>query len=339
MAEDLAPASPPSAAIPRSGRGCARACSRAGFQLDGDAVVGVPSPLPDQSEVKIGRLIEDLLGEARPTPRRPRPAAPAGDRIDAAFAAIASTAQTAKGKRRPAPPPAAAAAAAAAAPAGAASGRPAGRGGRRWSARRQRRRLARRGGSRRTPDAAPPPAEGVFAEEAFFDLAAELEQELSAEGDIEFGADELTAPREQTLEEIVEGFKRGVAESLSPEDYDTHFNLGIAYREMGLLDEAIGEFQLAAKAPGRLVECCSMLGLCFQDKGLPELAVKWYRRGLAAPGLTEEDSLGLLYDLGNVYLATGDLTTAYQTFVEVYGTNSNYRDVVAKLEEISSRQR
>ncbi len=179
-----------------------------------------------------------------------------------------------------------------------------------------------------------PGADSALAEEEdFFDLAAEIEQELEEESRDE---DLLAVPREQSLEEIVEGFKQGVAESLSPEDYDTHFNLGIAYREMGLLDEAIGEFQLAAKDPSRLVECCSMLGLCFLEKGLPELAVKWYNRGLASPGLTEDDQLGLMYDLGNVHLATGDVEQARSVFVEIYGTNSHYRDVVAKLEEISA---
>jgi len=83
-----------------------------------------------------------------------------------------------------------------------------------------------------------------------------------------------------------------------------------------------------------LVISCSMLGLCFLDKGLPELAIKWYQRGLAAPSVSEEDSLGLLYDLGNVYLSVGDNSTAYHTYVELYGINSNYRDVVAKLEEL-----
>ncbi|HYO16340.1 MAG TPA: hypothetical protein VE685_24335, partial [Thermoanaerobaculia bacterium] len=115
------------------------------------------------------------------------------------------------------------------------------------------------------------------------------------------------------------------------------FNLGIAYREMGLLDEAIGEFQLASKDPSHLVLCCSMLGLCFLDKGLPELAVKWYRRGLEAPGLAEEDNLGLLYDLGCAYLAAGDESSAYKTFVELYGINTNYRDVVARIEELGRR--
>ncbi len=176
----------------------------------------------------------------------------------------------------------------------------------------------------------------LFAEEeGFFDFASELKQELSREGIFE--GEMLLQPREQSLEEIVEGFKRGVAENLSPTDYETHFNLGIAYREMGLLDEAIGEFQLAAKSPAHLVSCCSMLGLCFLDKGLPELATKWYRRGLAAPNVAEEDALGLLYDLGNVQMGLGEPEEAYKTFVELYGINTNYRDVVAKLEELGHR--
>ena len=187
--------------------------------------------------------------------------------------------------------------------------------------------------SRSVPSAAG--SERLFDEEDdFFDLAAELEQELSQEDVFQSGAGLLVQPAEQSLEEIVEGFKKGVAEHLSPTDYDTHFNLGIAYREMGLLDEAIGEFQISAKDPRHLVLCCSMLGLCFLDKGLPELAVKWYHRGLEAPGLSEEDTLGLLYDLGCAYLAVGDQDSAYKTFVDLYGINTNYRDVVARIEEL-----
>ncbi|HEX9942883.1 MAG TPA: tetratricopeptide repeat protein [Thermoanaerobaculia bacterium] len=178
-------------------------------------------------------------------------------------------------------------------------------------------------------------AESLFDEEDdFFDLAAELEQELSQEDLFPSGEGLLVQPAEQSLEEIVEGFKKGVAEHLSPTDYDTHFNLGIAYREMGLLDEAIGEFQIAAKDPQHLVLCCSMLGLCFLDKGLPELAVKWYTRGLEAPNLSEDDTLGLLYDLGCAYLAVGDEASAYKAFVDLYGINTNYRDVVARIEEL-----
>lgn len=184
-----------------------------------------------------------------------------------------------------------------------------------------------------------PAADDLFSDEdEFFDLAAELEEELAREGALEDGDDLLLeTPREKSLEEIVEGFKKGVSENLSEEDHHTRFNLGIAYREMGLLDEAIGEFQVAAKSPELLVECCSMLGLSFLDKGLPELAVKWYRRGLEAPGLSEDEHLGLLYDLGNSLMAVGDRAEAHATFVDIYGTNSNYRDVVAKIEDTRPR--
>ncbi len=176
-----------------------------------------------------------------------------------------------------------------------------------------------------------PAGGGLFDDEDdFFDLAGELVEELSKEEVFQDGL----VQQEQSLEEIVEGFKKGVAEHLSPTDYDTHYNLGIAYREMGLLDEAIGEFQLAAKDARHLVICCSMLGLCFLDKGLPELSIKWYRRGLEASNLAHEDRLGLMYDLGNAYVAMGDGMSAYGTFVELYGINTTYRDVVAKLEEL-----
>jgi tetratricopeptide (TPR) repeat protein len=188
-----------------------------------------------------------------------------------------------------------------------------------------------------TLDEAPvdtPPSGAFDDEDDFFDLAAELEEELTAE-DLFSSDEELApAPKEQSLEEIVEGFKRGVAENLSTEDYDTHFNLGIAYREMGLLDEAIGEFQIACKRPELFVECTSLLGLSFLEKGLPDLAVKSYRRGLEKGELTEDQTLGLMYDLAEAYLVAGDREKARDTFAEVYGINSHYRDVVARVEEL-----
>lgn len=173
-------------------------------------------------------------------------------------------------------------------------------------------------------------AESIFDEEDdFFNLAAELEAEMGAD------ADTAEPPAEQSLQDIIDGFKQGVAENLSSEDYDTHFNLGIAYREMGLLDEAIGEFQLSAKDPRHIVESSSMLGICFLDKGLPELAVRWYRKGLEAPGINEDQTLGLLYDMAEAYLHQSDVESAYRTFVEIYGINSNYRDVAARIQELA----
>ena len=177
-------------------------------------------------------------------------------------------------------------------------------------------------------------AELFEVEEEFFDLAAEIEKEITSEPEVPVEATTDTSTGEESLEEIVEGFKQGVAEVLSPDAYETHYNLGIAYREMDLVDEAIGEFQLCAKDPDHLIDSCSMLGACFLEKGFPDLSVKWYKRGLDAPSISEDESLSLLYDLGSVYASSGEREAAYEVFVEIYGINSHYRDVVARLEEL-----
>jgi len=175
-----------------------------------------------------------------------------------------------------------------------------------------------------------PQEENLFADEDdFFDLASELESELGEEDDqVALGEEE------QSLEEIFKEFKKGVEQQLDSEDYDTHYNLGIAYKEMGLIDEAIGEFQLASKDPKRAVECASMLGLCFLEKGMPQLAIKWYRKGLEIAEITEEEHVGLLYDLGSAYMEVGDTANAQKAFMEVYGMNTNYRDIVSRIKQL-----
>ncbi len=179
--------------------------------------------------------------------------------------------------------------------------------------------------------------ESLFVDEQkFFNLAEELEKEL---GDDVVGEEpaEISAPQgEVSLEEIFREFKKGVEQQLSAEDYETHYNLGIAYKEMGLVDEAIGEFQLASKDPGRTVECCSMLGHCFLEKGMPQLAIKWYRKGLETPAIQDAETAGMLYDLASVYQAAGETDLAYQTFQEVFGLNANYRDVVQRVRDLEA---
>jgi pilus assembly protein FimV len=177
----------------------------------------------------------------------------------------------------------------------------------------------------------------LFADEQkFFNLAEELEKELADEAVAEESA-EIAAPQgEVSLEDIFREFKKGVEQQLSAEDYETHYNLGIAYKEMGLVDEAIGEFQLASKDPGRAVECCSMLGHCFLEKGMPQLAIQWFRKGLETPSIGNNATAGMLYDLARVYQDTGDMDSAYKTYREVFGLNANYRDVVQRVRELDA---
>ncbi|MGH9748597.1 MAG: hypothetical protein ACRD5D_10375, partial [Candidatus Polarisedimenticolia bacterium] len=173
------------------------------------------------------------------------------------------------------------------------------------------------------------------AEGDFFDLASELDRSL-AEAQVAVEAPETEAPESQghSLDEIFRAFRKGVEQQVDSQDYETHYNLGIAYKEMGLVDEAIGEFQYAAKDPARTVECCGILGLCFREKGMPQLAIKWYQKGLEMPGLGDHEAIGLRYDMAEVYREQGDARKALLLYTEVYGNDSTYRDVTAKLKEM-----
>ncbi len=169
----------------------------------------------------------------------------------------------------------------------------------------------------------------------FFDLASELDKSLAeAQVAVDHHEQESIEGPGHSLDEIFKAFKKGVEQQVDSSDYETHYNLGIAYKEMGLVDEAIGEFQFAAKDPARTVECCGILGLCFREKGMPDLALKWYRKGLDNPDLVEHESVGLRYDIAEIHREQGDYRKALQIFTEVYGVDSNYRDVSAKIKEM-----
>ncbi|HEY0405647.1 MAG TPA: tetratricopeptide repeat protein [Pyrinomonadaceae bacterium] len=127
-------------------------------------------------------------------------------------------------------------------------------------------------------------------------------------------------------------------------DYETHYNLGIAYKEMDLVDEAVEEFQAAASltAPRdntpRYLQCCNMLGHCFMQKSMPRLAVMWFRKGLETPGHTEDEYQALRYDLGLAHEQMGELERAIEIFTEVYGVNVSYRGVADKLRELQAQK-
>ena len=183
------------------------------------------------------------------------------------------------------------------------------------------------------PEASPP------AEDGFFDLAAELRAHAvdstpDASNDPLAG---LSSKDEATIDEIFKAFRKKVEQQVEEKDYETRYNLGIAYKEMGLLDEAIGEFQNASRDPQLFLECCSILGICFREKGMLDLAVKWYRKALESTGHPEEKYQGLRYDLGNLHMERGDYQQALSLFSEAYGINSNYRDVASKIRELRKR--
>lgn len=126
-------------------------------------------------------------------------------------------------------------------------------------------------------------------------------------------------------------------------DIETHCNMGVAFKEMRLFDEAIGEFQKAfqaaerAKSYSNYVRCCSLLAHCFMEKGLPPLAVRWLENALKAPGLEQEDILALRYEIGAAHEQAGNTKAAIDSFMEVYALNIDYRDVADRIRELQGK--
>jgi len=152
-------------------------------------------------------------------------------------------------------------------------------------------------------------------------------------------APEPSAESLNHLAEVFQEFRSELGELNDEEDEDleTHYNLGIAYREMGLLEEAIGEFQKVANSvqkgkPFRYtMNCATLLALSFRDKGEPKIASLWYKRALEVPGLEQETILALRYDLGISLEMAEESDAALECFRQVYAMNIDYRDVADRI--------
>ena len=124
-------------------------------------------------------------------------------------------------------------------------------------------------------------------------------------------------------------------------DYETHFNTAVAYQEMGLVENAIKEYQEAISlvqpndGTRRFFSCANLLGHCFMEQNMPNLALKWFLRTLETADLTGDEKQGLWYELAGAYEAEGDTENAGRYFEQVYAENANFRDVSDRVKSLA----
>ena len=145
------------------------------------------------------------------------------------------------------------------------------------------------------------------------------------------------------LSDLFDEFKEDAeATAGQAEDPDTHYNLGIAFKEMGLLDEAIGELQKVCHAVEhghpftQAIQAYTWLAQCLVDKGVPQAAIRWYEKALLVKGINEDSRLAVYYDLASAHEMAGNNKKAYETFMEVYSSNIDYRDVADRLKALKA---
>jgi len=143
------------------------------------------------------------------------------------------------------------------------------------------------------------------------------------------------------LSDLLDEFKEGIEEpAAEAEDPDTHYNLGVAFREMGLIDEAISELQKVCRSLDNGVpfsqpmQAYTWLAQCLVDKGAPQAAIRWYEKALRVNGIGEDSRLAVYYDMANAYEVAGNSKAALDNFMEVYGANIDYRDVADRIRSL-----
>jgi tetratricopeptide (TPR) repeat protein len=178
-------------------------------------------------------------------------------------------------------------------------------------------------------------SEGVQPSEEGFDLATELASEDFSEGS---GAGAVPGGDFQySVEEVLEGFKKGVQQAIKPEEYEAQYELGIAFKEMGLMDDAIAQFEKSmgsGEAKGKEVASLTMIGLCLMERGQTEEAIEAFTRGLHSSQASADATKALLFELGLAHQKAGRADLALEQFLAVEKVDPGFRDVksiVARL--------
>lgn len=144
----------------------------------------------------------------------------------------------------------------------------------------------------------------------------------------------------ETLDELNDEFDSAENESTTGDDYDTHYQMAIAYKEMGLMEDSIREFQNALglieidDGTKRFFQCANLLGHCFMEKQMPNLAITWFKRGLDTPDLSAEEKQALYYEIADAYENGGDLEKSVEYFEKLYAEDVDYRNVSQRLDDL-----
>lgn len=184
-----------------------------------------------------------------------------------------------------------------------------------------------------------PSAFGAPAGDEEFSLTEEVSEEPVEppfdQTDFAASTDEATLPDAVFDSTVFDRFKDAGEEGHEQGDAETHYNLGIAYMEMGLFDEAVKEFRISANDPEREMDSLTLQGVCFRDRGDYADAEEIFAALLSLSELSSDRALALRYELGLLFEAAGRTDEALVEFRRVFATNPAFRDTMQKIADLS----
>ena len=148
-----------------------------------------------------------------------------------------------------------------------------------------------------------------------------------------------TGDENADFNDMLRKFKQGVAENVEEEDHESHYDLGIAYKEMGLIEEAIAEFQKALRGQQHRVRTYEALGQCFVEKKQEAVATTILQRALAEPGASDDQLIGVLYLLGLSAEVLNQPSEAVKFYRRVFAVDINFRDVQQRMRTLEQAGR
>ncbi|KPJ74104.1 hypothetical protein AMJ52_01920 [candidate division TA06 bacterium DG_78] len=161
----------------------------------------------------------------------------------------------------------------------------------------------------------------------FIDLGEVLRTELEEEKKV--GA-------VQSIDELISEFRREVFESIGEGDYRSHYDLGVAYKGMGLFQEAIEEFEIASKDENLKLKAIEMIGSCFFERDKIEDALRVLNEGLKVSNRPAQEYFGIHFHIGRCYEKEGNLTKALKAYIQAYNIDKKVPDLIKKINKLKN---
>ena len=172
-------------------------------------------------------------------------------------------------------------------------------------------------------------------EDRSFAIAASLDALESADPRTSPAVQPMAPQSQVDVEEVFAKFKEGVSKQIGADDSQSHYDLGVAYKEMGLYEDAVREFAVAARDKKRECVCETMIGLLHIDHGDLDKAIDAFKRGLEAPVRARDHETAVCFELAAAYEAKGNFAEALAHFQKVAAREPNFRDVQERIRRLS----